>query len=629
MRKGRLQLKITLIALTITSLLKAQDPHFTQAHRIPTWYNPAAAGHGVEHIRLTMLYRNQWASVSSPFRTPALFFDKNVNRVGFGAMLVNNSAGESGFRQLYLNGQLAYRLKVNKHLIASGIQVGFVNKSFDPSKMTFDDQYQPDQGFNPSNPTAETFSYSSLTRPSFGAGFMWAYGDPRDERFLPYAGLSVQHLNQPKESFIEQNNFIPRRFTAQAGVGIHLSEHLIITPSILWAQQQFANELMASTIVKVPLEERNHVEGGLIYRNKDAVAAYAGYQWNSFMLGVSYDVNVSGIGRNASAFELSLTYIPKAKEKKEEKKKQKSPKPAKETAKEEKEIRKPHVSAPATPKSQPVTTAPAAKPVTVAPKPVTVAPPPARQATSAATPPSTVPAAQKTATAISSPAPTSQATGVQPETRQADSIKAVATKPIATVPVITETKAAPVRVIDSDQDGVADSLDQCPYMKGSAGTKGCPDTDGDGIIDTKDKCPMEKGDAANNGCAPAKASAAKVPSSTHHFGNIEFRTGSNEVHGLYKLDIIEPALDSLFMDERFRLVITGHTDSEGDAPFNMVLSQSRADKVKAIFLKKGLDESRITTVAYGENMPLLDNRSEEGRQHNRRVEIHIIKEDKK
>jgi type IX secretion system PorP/SprF family membrane protein len=544
-------------------------------------------------------------------------------------MLVNNSAGESGFRQLYLNGQLAYRLKLDKHLIASGIQVGFVNKSFDPSKMTFDDQYQPDQGFNPSNPTTETFSYSSLTRPSFGAGIMWAYGDPRDERLLPFAGISVQHLNQPKESFIEQNNFIPRRYTAQAGVGIHVSEHLIVTPSILWAQQQFANELMASTIVKMPLQERSHVEGGLIYRNKDAVAAYAGYQWNSFMLGVSYDVNISGIGQNASAFELSLTYIPKAKVKKEEKKKQKSPKPAKETAKEEKETRKPPVSAPATPKSQPVTAAPAVKPSTVAPKPVTVNPTPARKPTSAATPSSTTSPAQKTGPAISTPVPVSQTTSTQTETRQADSIKAVAAKPVTTVPVTAEIKEAPKRVTDSDQDGVPDSLDQCPYMKGGAGTKGCPDTDGDGIIDTKDKCPMEKGDATNNGCAPAKATAAKAPSSTHHFGNIEFRTGSNEVHGLYKLDIIEPALDSLFMDERYRLVITGHTDSEGDAPFNMVLSQSRADKVKAILLKKGLDEGRITTVAYGENMPLLDNRSEEGRQHNRRVELHIIKEEKK
>ena len=46
----------------------AQDPHFTQAHRIPTWYNPAASGHNVEHIRLTMLYRNQWSSVMSPFK---------------------------------------------------------------------------------------------------------------------------------------------------------------------------------------------------------------------------------------------------------------------------------------------------------------------------------------------------------------------------------------------------------------------------------------------------------------------------------------------------------------------------------------------------------------------------------
>ncbi|MBK7967144.1 MAG: PorP/SprF family type IX secretion system membrane protein [Bacteroidetes bacterium] len=121
--------------------MNAQDPHYTQAHRIPTWYNPAAAGHGVEHIRLTMLYRNQWSSVMSPFKTQGLFFDKQVSKVGLGANLVNNSAGEAGIRQLFLNGQLSYRYAFGKNVIASGLQVGLIQKSFDHSKMTFDDQY--------------------------------------------------------------------------------------------------------------------------------------------------------------------------------------------------------------------------------------------------------------------------------------------------------------------------------------------------------------------------------------------------------------------------------------------------------------------------------------------------------
>jgi len=53
---------------------------------------------------------------------------------------------------------------------------------------------------------------------------------------------------------------------------------------------------------------------------------------------------------------------------------------------------------------------------------------------------------------------------------------------------------------DTDGDGVPDYLDKCPTVKGSPATSGCPDTDGDGIPDLEDKCPNEKGPISNNGC---------------------------------------------------------------------------------------------------------------------------------
>ena len=80
-----------------------------------------------------------------------------------------------------------------------------------------------------------------------------------------------------------------------------------------------------------------------------------------------------------------------------------------------------------------------------------------------------------------------------------------------------------------------------------------------------------------------------------------------------------------YYNSNYKLVITGHTDGEGDATFNMNLSQARADVVKAIFIKKGLTEDRIITVAYGETMPIANNIEEQGRAHNRRVEIHVVK----
>ncbi len=58
-------------------------------------------------------------------------------------------------------------------------------------------------------------------------------------------------------------------------------------------------------------------------------------------------------------------------------------------------------------------------------------------------------------------------------------------------------------VFDTDGDGVKDSEDICPTLKGSKRTKGCPDSDGDGVFDQNDKCPNEKGTAESKGCPDA------------------------------------------------------------------------------------------------------------------------------
>ncbi|MFT4644301.1 MAG: OOP family OmpA-OmpF porin [Planctomycetota bacterium] len=53
---------------------------------------------------------------------------------------------------------------------------------------------------------------------------------------------------------------------------------------------------------------------------------------------------------------------------------------------------------------------------------------------------------------------------------------------------------------DTDGDGIPDDKDSCPSVKGEKRYAGCPDSDGDGIVDKYDKCPSEKGIASNNGC---------------------------------------------------------------------------------------------------------------------------------
>lgn len=67
--------------------------------------------------------------------------------------------------------------------------------------------------------------------------------------------------------------------------------------------------------------------------------------------------------------------------------------------------------------------------------------------------------------------------------------------------------------------------------------------------------------------------------------------------------------------------IGGHTDAQGTERNNRTLSQQRAEAVLAVLKEKGVDTSAMTAVGYGEDKPIADNDSEEGRETNRRIEF--------
>ena len=70
-----------------------------------------------------------------------------------------------------------------------------------------------------------------------------------------------------------------------------------------------------------------------------------------------------------------------------------------------------------------------------------------------------------------------------------------------------------------------------------------------------------------------------------------------------------------------KIVIEGHTDNVGDKVFNQTLSDQRSASVKAALVSKGISSDRIKTVGYGQDKPIADNASEDGKAKNRRVEI--------
>jgi OOP family OmpA-OmpF porin len=69
------------------------------------------------------------------------------------------------------------------------------------------------------------------------------------------------------------------------------------------------------------------------------------------------------------------------------------------------------------------------------------------------------------------------------------------------------------------------------------------------------------------------------------------------------------------------VIATGHTDNVGTDAYNQKLSERRAAAVKAYLASKGIPSSKITTIGKGESQPVATNKTKEGRQKNRRVDI--------
>jgi outer membrane protein OmpA-like peptidoglycan-associated protein len=206
--------------------------------------------------------------------------------------------------------------------------------------------------------------------------------------------------------------------------------------------------------------------------------------------------------------------------------------------------------------------------------------------------------------------------------------------------------------LDSDQDGVFDGIDKCPNTpKGVPVDKlGCPlDTDKDGVPDFKDKeisTPIGAkvdqdgvgldgdGDGVYDGLdkCPTTAAGVKVdsvgcpidvkPPAKKITLNIKYKTGSFDPDAASK-KILDDLAETMKAYTSMQIEIGGFTDDVGTNEANKLLSQKRADAVMAYLQSKGIELARMKAEGFGEepNYFVADNKTPEGRQQNRRVEI--------
>jgi outer membrane protein OmpA-like peptidoglycan-associated protein len=190
----------------------------------------------------------------------------------------------------------------------------------------------------------------------------------------------------------------------------------------------------------------------------------------------------------------------------------------------------------------------------------------------------------------------------------------------------------PPKPVDTDGDGIFDPDDACVTVPGVADEdpkkNGCPlpkDSDQDGIFDPDDACPAEKGpadeDPKKNGCPK---SVRVVENEIVILEQVQFDTGKATIKKASSELLDEVAAVLTQHPEMTKVEVQGHTDNRGSAALNKTLSQARADAVRKALILRGVGGERLVTKGYGPDKPIDENSTDEGRQRNRRVQFLIL-----
>jgi outer membrane protein OmpA-like peptidoglycan-associated protein len=104
---------------------------------------------------------------------------------------------------------------------------------------------------------------------------------------------------------------------------------------------------------------------------------------------------------------------------------------------------------------------------------------------------------------------------------------------------------------------------------------------------------------------------------------VYFKSGSSAIEASQH-KVLDNFAEILLKNPSFKVVAHGYTDDVGDVQTNKVLSKLRADGVKRYLIKKGVPAERIQIEYTAKSSYVADNKTEEGRRQNRRVEMIVV-----
>jgi hypothetical protein len=108
------------------------------------------------------------------------------------------------------------------------------------------------------------------------------------------------------------------------------------------------------------------------------------------------------------------------------------------------------------------------------------------------------------------------------------------------------------------------------------------------------------------------------------FGPVEFDTGRDDISAGFA-DLLRQVARHLHANREIATVeLDGHADDRGSSAFNQELSRRRAESVRTALVGQGIEVDRLAVAAFGEEHPIADNTTDDGRRRNRRVDLRLL-----
>lgn len=313
--------KVLFIALLMPLLSYSQDIHFSQFFQVPIALNPGAIGAFEGDYRVHGVFRQQWRSVTVPYRTSGLGGDardvKGIDGLGVGLWMYNDRAGDGRLNNFSIDIGASYRYDLpdmEGHSLQAGFQAGYTSINVDPREFQWDAQYNG-SFYDPNLASGETFQRDGLGYADLHMGVIYRYFE--SHRISQQAGMALYNITKPQIGFFDSPGApLDMRFVMHAIVHRPINDLWDVQPMFQYMQQgKFTEFDIGGSVRRVLYDQYGYVQAvsaGLYYRSKDAGYIFAGLDQGDWQFGVSYDINLSQLvpaSRNRGGLEMSVIYI--------------------------------------------------------------------------------------------------------------------------------------------------------------------------------------------------------------------------------------------------------------------------------------------------------------------------------